>query len=301
MTKEGTKPAIPESVEGAAQAWRVTAVLQLVLSALVLATYWRYPELLVSSEAAKANFPNFSADQLDTAVKSSVVVAFIFSIALCALFFFIISRMRKGGDFARSLLVVGTVYLAVSAAMSFFSAGATAAVTSDAMVLVSGVVRIISATAAVAGLVLVASGDAKKYFEAHRPAWQTPKSDAHLPTTPKRQDQQVQQAQQQLQTPQNQPKPHDQQQVQPQAQNQPPQQSQQVQPERQSGLEKLGLLNRSVQTQQGQQTPPRQQRSRAKHRRQEQAQPAQPEQPAQPTQQAQPTRQQGANPEEPQQ
>ena len=186
MTREDKKPAIPEQVEGARQAWQVTAVLQLVLSALAMTAYWLHPEMLMSPETAKENFPGFSEGQIDTALKATIVIAFLFAVGICIGFFAIIERMRKGGEVARSVLVIGSIYLALSALMSFFSATASEAGVPAALVLISGIVRIASATAAVAGLVLASSKEAKAYFERQRPSkpWTPQAQGTHLPKSP---------------------------------------------------------------------------------------------------------------------
>ena len=74
MTKEEKKPAIPEQVEGARQAWRVTAMMQLLLAAVATVTYWLHPEMLMSPSTAKENFPGFSEGQIDAAMKASIVI-----------------------------------------------------------------------------------------------------------------------------------------------------------------------------------------------------------------------------------
>lgn len=189
MTKEENKPAIPEQVEGARQAWRVTAVLQLLLAAVATVTYWLHPEMLMSPETAKENFPGFSEGQIDAAMKATIVIAFLFAVGICIAFFAIIERMRKGSEGARTVLVIGSIYLAMSALMSFFSSTASEAGVPSALVLISGIVRIASATAAVAGLVLAASQESKHYFDQQRPSkpW-TPHaqgSGSHLPKSSK--------------------------------------------------------------------------------------------------------------------
>ena len=105
MTKEEKKPAIPEQVEGARQAWRVTAVLQLLVAAVATVTYWLHPEMLMSPSTAKENFPGFSEGQIDAAMKATIVIAFFFAVGLCIAFFAIIERMRKGSEGARTVLV----------------------------------------------------------------------------------------------------------------------------------------------------------------------------------------------------
>lgn len=187
MTKEEKKPAIPEQVEGARQAWRVTALLQLLLAAVATVTYWLHPEMLISPETAKENFPGFSEGQIDTAMKATIVIAFLFAMGICIAFFAIIERMRKGSEGARTVLVIGSIYLALSALMSFFSSTASETGVPASLVLISGIVRIASATAAVAGLVLAASKESKDYFDHQRPSkpWTPHASDSHLPKASK--------------------------------------------------------------------------------------------------------------------
>ena len=103
MTKEEKKPAIPEQVEGARQAWRVTAMMRLLLAAVATVTYWLHPEMLMSPSTAKENFPGFSEGQIDAAMKASIVIAFFFAVGLCIAFFAIIERMRKGSEGARTV------------------------------------------------------------------------------------------------------------------------------------------------------------------------------------------------------
>lgn len=197
MTKEEKKPAIPEQVEGARQAWRVTAVLQLLVAAVATVTYWLHPEMLMSPSTAKENFPGFSEGQIDAAMKATIVIAFFFAVGLCIAFFAIIERMRKGSEGARTVLVIGSLYLALSALMSFFSSTASESGVPASLVLISGIVRIASATAAVAGLVLAASKESKDYFDHQRPSkpWTPSARESHLPRAskhgadPKRQQQ----------------------------------------------------------------------------------------------------------------
>lgn len=197
MTKEEKKPAIPEQVEGARQAWRVTAVLQLLVAAVATVTYWLHPEMLMSPSTAKEIFPGFSEGQIDAAMKATIVIAFFFAVGLCIAFFAIIERMRKGSEGARTVLVIGSLYLALSALMSFFSSTASESGVPASLVLISGIVRIASATAAVAGLVLAASKESKDYFDHQRPSkpWTPSAPESHLPRAskhgadPKRQQQ----------------------------------------------------------------------------------------------------------------
>lgn len=190
MSRQGTKPAIPDAVDGAAQAWRITAVLQLVLGALMTVAYWQHPELLMGAEAVRERLPGISDDQIQVALKSADVIGFVFTAVVCALFFAVISRMRAGSGVARTLLVIGSVYLALSAAMTFFSAGSATAVMPAVFVLFSGALQIVSATAAIAGLVLVSSAEAKAYFHKQQPTKPWSLSKSHVPQSSDRSEHQ---------------------------------------------------------------------------------------------------------------
>lgn len=184
MTKEDSKPALPDVIEGASQAWRITAVLQLVLSVLALISYWLHPEMLISPSDAKEAFPELTANQIQAALKTTIVIAFLFAVGICIAFFAIIDRMEKGSEGARAVLILGSIYLALTALVSFFSSGAAAAGVPEALVFISGAVRIASATAAVAGIVLASSKEAKDYFKDQRPNQPRTPNKPHLPKPP---------------------------------------------------------------------------------------------------------------------
>lgn len=186
MTKEDSKPALPDVIVGASQAWRITAVLQLVLSVFALISYWLHPEMLMSPADAKEAFPEFSADQIQVALKTAIVIAFLFSAGICIAFFAIIDRMTKGSEGARTVLVLGSIYLALTALVSFFSSDASAAGVPESLVLISGAVRIASATAAIAGVVLATSKEAKDHFKDQGPKKSWSPNTSHLPKPPQR-------------------------------------------------------------------------------------------------------------------
>lgn len=164
--KERVDIVVPDEVQGAWQAWRVTAVLQLLLSVATVTVYWLAPGAFMSDIGAREAFPTFTPEQFDVLVKSTLVLAVVAAAIICVIFVAIAGQMRKGGLWARFVLSAGSVYLIILAVTLFFSPGTSAVLDAPTWLqFVTGALQIASAAAAGAGLVLASTKAAAKYFE----------------------------------------------------------------------------------------------------------------------------------------
>nr|WP_120490957.1 hypothetical protein [Corynebacterium lactis] len=167
--------AVPDEVQGAWQAWRLTAVLEVLVSLSSLAVYWLAPDAFISDIGAREAFPTFTQAQLEVLVKSMLVLALVAAVIICVVFIALAGQMRKGKLGARFILSAGSVYLVIVALLLFVTPGNPTQLSAPTWLqFVTAALQIASAAAAAAGLVLVSTKQSGGYFEKKNPGAKLP-------------------------------------------------------------------------------------------------------------------------------
>lgn len=155
----------PGDIVGAWQAWLVTAGLQSVVAIVNSIIYWLDPMGVAQYTNATKSMPDAQPEGIELIIRMATLGGLVFALVLCGVFVAIAYQMRAGKSWARFVLLVGTVYVAVQAFMMFFATGdSPQANASLALQFIHGGALFFSATAAVAGLILASTQESLKYF-----------------------------------------------------------------------------------------------------------------------------------------
>lgn len=164
------RPAAPEQIVGAWQAWLTTCVLQVAAAMTTLAVNLLNPGALLDvsgfgGQSAGASFPELGADEKILVARGSAVMTMLITLTFTAIFAFLAFRMRAGSKWARLILVAGSVYLIVRM-VTIFMGGPVGpwSLAPVPLQLADGALAIASAAAAGAGLVLASGRRAMEYF-----------------------------------------------------------------------------------------------------------------------------------------
>lgn len=163
---KGAGPAgdVPEQIRGAAQAWFVTVGLQAAAVFTMLAINVMNPRAIINAPGVGDMLGDFTDDQKVTVARVSAVLAALFTLAFCAFFAWVITRMRRGALWARFVLVAGSVYLAIQLLPLYLGGAGAWEAAPVPLKLADGSLKIASAVAAIAATVLVSGRGAMDFF-----------------------------------------------------------------------------------------------------------------------------------------
>ncbi|MFD5868380.1 hypothetical protein ACFWGD_07175 [Corynebacterium sp. NPDC060344] len=167
-----TRPALPDQIVGAWQAWLATCVLQVAAALTTLAINLLNPGALLEvsgfgGQSVGGAFPELGPDEKIFVARGSAIMTMLLTVVAAGLFAFLAFRMRAGAKWARLLLVAGSAYLIVRMLVMFTGGPVGPWASAPATLqLADGALAIASATAAGAAVVLASGRTAMEYFGA---------------------------------------------------------------------------------------------------------------------------------------
>lgn len=166
------RPAPPEQIVGAWQAWLATCVLQVAAAMTTLAINLLNPGALLDvsgfgGEPVGGSFPELSADEKIMVARGSAILTMLITVVFAGIFAFLTFCMRAGAKWARLILVAGSAYLIVRM-LTVLMGGPVGPwpLAPVPLQLADGALTIASATAAGAAVVLASGRNAMEYFGA---------------------------------------------------------------------------------------------------------------------------------------